>query len=688
MPSLSVKKDIQACYANVKTQLAHFAPRKAQSFLIAELAKTISGHYQPKRRILVAEAGTGIGKSFAYLLGSIPCALHDQKKVVISTATIALQEQLFHKDLPLFAKSYPKPFVFILAKGRQRYCCAQKLANALHDAAHEQTMLFEWQPSPYQQALLKELHDALQSGRWDGDRDSWPDALSEQLWQAIVSDRHTCHSGLAQHRSCPFSKAREQLTKADVIITNHNLLMADLDLGGGAILSAPDQTYYMIDEAHHLPHTARELCAASASLLSNTTMLHKLAQATPRFALLAKIADSNPKLLDDLSAANQQSIALLSDTMAQLQNLPLDGDGQHRFCHGELPEQLAILAKNLNSSCRQTSDLVAKMHGQLTEQLTNNHTSQAQTALSESAYFVARTQNLAKVWQLVAAPLAKGSPPPVRWISKAKQENEYNIHVSTFDVSEQLETQLWSKAAAIGLFSATLRSMNSFNFFCAQTGLSQDDGTQFIALPAPFDHKKNGNLIIPQNDYLPDQPQFTRHLPKILRKFLQDQKATLVLFCSYWQMNETAQALAEYCQKNGWALHVQGEKSRNELIKAHIACCKAGQVSILFGTNSFAEGLDLQGELLTNLIITKLPFAPPSSPIEQAHAEYIIRHGGNPFAQLTIPQACKQLVQATGRLLRSEQDCGRIILLDRRIVTKSYGKALLAALPPFSVTID
>ena len=179
-----------------------------------------------------------------------------------------------------------------------------------------------------------------------------------------------------------------------------------------------------------------------------------------------------------------------------------------------------------------------------------------------------------------------------------------------------------------------------------------------------------------------------KDLIEILPKYLEDNKANLVLFSSYWQMNQVADALSSDFIKRGWALQVQGESSRAEILKKHKKLVEQKKTSILFGTGSFSEGLDLPGELLENLIITKIPFGVPTSPVEQAHSEYIEKKGGNPFMQITVPDASKKLIQSVGRLLRKERDSGRVTILDRRLVTKRYGQALIDSLPPFKRKIE
>ncbi|PMN88889.1 ATP-dependent DNA helicase DinG [Enterovibrio norvegicus] len=690
MLSPSTKKDIRSSYENLRAQLQNFIPRKAQNFLVAELAKTLAGEYNPKRRIMVAEAGTGIGKSMAYLLGSIPYALNNNKKVVVSTATVALQEQLIEKDLPLFRRVVTREFSFVLAKGRQRYCCGQKLAAFASEEGHGQQALFEHKPKKAEIALMNDLHNAYAKGKWSGDRDAWPKPIPDTIWQSIVSDKHTCHSGLTAHRGCPFAKARENLDKADVIVANHSLLMADLELGGGVILPEPEQTLYMIDEAHHLPIVARDFSAASASLLGAASWLEKLNQSASKLANAGDIKRSS-RFLDSLQTGIQDLIPSLRSARDMLSDMPLNNDGVYRFEDGELPEALFNLSKETQKAAKKANQSLAKLHDLVSERVKDGEIAArlADPIQAESAFFLQRLENLEKVWTLMAQPNANKGAPLARWIQRdAERETDLVVHVSPLEIGWRLDQLLWSRAAGVSLMSATLRALNQFSYFCRQVGLDENDGTRFLALPSPFNYEENAQLVVPNVPFEPQQEQFTAMLPDILLEYLEGQTASLVLFSSYWQMNQVAEKLRLQIKKNGWHLHVQGEASRTATLDAHRKCCEQGKVSILFGTGSFSEGVDLPGNQLTNLIITKIPFAVPTSPVEEAHAEYVERKGGNPFMQISVPEASKKLIQSAGRLLRKEQDSGRVVLLDRRVINRRYGKALLDSLPPFKRVIE
>jgi ATP-dependent DNA helicase DinG len=685
-----IKSDIKQCYENLGNQLDNFIPRRAQNYLVAEIAKTLAGEYHQKHRMLVGEAGTGIGKSLAYLLGGIPFALFNNKKLLISTATVALQEQLINKDLPLFNRIYPKEFSFILAKGRQRYCCNHKLEACCATNNDQQVTLWEEKPKKSDLDLLRRMLKATQDGKWDGDRDSWPTTIPDRVWPQIMADKHSCHAGLPQHRSCPFAKAREHLDKADVIIANHALLMADIELGGGVILPEPEQTIYVIDEAHHLPKVARDFSSAASSLKGAATWLEKLNQTIGKLAELAEY-----KKAARFQDAILENIQHLIPTLRQVANNVDAGmfskDGIYRFEHGELPAWLEQEAKGCKDASKKALQSLGKIHDLISERLKDNEIQQrlGEQALAESGVYLQRLENLEKVWALMAQPKKDKGAPLARWIEKnPDNEGDYIIQVSPLEVGYRLDQLLWSRAAGAILVSATLRALNQFTYFCRQVGIYEMDSTRFLALASPFDYQNNARLVIPALSLEPQADKFTDLLIKTLPEYLEGETASLVLFSSYWQMNKVADELRPLAKKNKWELLVQGEESRHITLKKHKDNCKNGKPSILFGTGSFSEGLDLPGNLLQNLIITKIPFGVPTSPVEEAHAEYIESCGGNPFMQISVPEASKKLIQSVGRLLRKEEDTGRVVLLDRRIINRRYGKALLDSLPPFKRVIE
>ncbi|WP_038174535.1 ATP-dependent DNA helicase DinG [Vibrio pacinii] len=690
MITSKAQQAIRASYQNLQFQLDNFVPRRAQNYLVAEIAKTLCGEYHKSTRIIVAEAGTGIGKSISYLMATIPVAVLSKRKVVISTATVALQEQLINKDLPLYRRLTDFEFSFLLAKGRQRYCCAEKLAS-VSGVDGGQLAMFESKPKKKDIEQLETMYKSLAQGKWDGDRDAWPKPIKDEIWQNIVSDKHSCNNSMPAHRDCPFQKARAEIDKADVIIANHSLVMADADLGGGVILPEPENTFYIFDEAHHLPHVARDHSSASASLKGAASWLERLNQSVSKFANMAE-EKRVARFRNELQDSVQQLIPSLSQLATRFDPTHFN-DNIYRFENGELPSWLDEEAKDLKKLTSKGAQAVAKVADLIAERVKDGELSNrlAEPALAELGFYIQRMDNLAQVWRLMAEPMREKGAPLARWLEvSSEREGDFTVNVSPLEVGWQLDQQLWSRCVGAVLTSATLRALNSFSFFCRQAGISEkaDDGVRFLALASPFDYAAQAELHLPKTKCEPQMPQFTDYLIEALPDLIEDKKANLVLFASYWQMNQVAQALSNPMQKKGWTLQVQGQQSRSEILKKHKTLVQCQKTSVLFGTGSFSEGLDLPGELLENLIITKIPFAVPTSPVEQAHAEYIESRGGNPFMQISVPEASKKLIQSVGRLLRKERDSGKVIILDRRLVTKRYGSALLDSLPPFKRVIE
>jgi ATP-dependent DNA helicase DinG len=686
----TLKTQIRSIYKDIAAALPNFVSRREQNYMVAEISKTLAGEYDKQRRIIVVEAGTGIGKSLSYILGAIPLALASKKKVCIATATVALQEQLLHKDLPFFLQQSGLNFRFGLVKGRQRYVCLAKLELLI--GADNGTQMAMWQTKPDHaqvemlQSLLKDYHN----GQWNGELDTLKTPLPDHLWQQIACDKHSCHRQLASHRLCPFHKAREDVDTWDVLIANHSLLFADLELGGGVILPDPADLFYVIDEAHHLPTVARDFSSAQSTLRGACDWLEKIAKTSAKLQNQIKSnniiapAQAMQDHIGDLTALLNQ-VAHFCDGQSRLFDNP---ENRLRFEHGRLPPTLLLQAENLATAANLAVKQFNKMLSLLGEAIKDGDIPkhQAEALLSETGFMLQRLENLAKLWKMMAKEDKHKGAPLARWVELLSgKQLDYLFSASPIEVGFMLESLLWQKAAGVVLCSATLRALNSFDHFCHQVGLSVNDGSRYLALQSPFDYENNATLFLPRMKTEPSDDNYTQELAEQILTLVDGEMATLVLFASYWQMEKVVELIDG---KLKLPLLVQGTAPRQQLLETHKALCDKGEPSIIFGTGSFSEGLDLPGEYLTNLIVTKLPFAVPTSPVEQAHAEYIKVKGGNPFLQLTIPDASRKLIQSCGRLLRKEQDYGRISILDRRLVSKRYGKALLDALPPFRRVIE
>ncbi|KZN58881.1 ATP-dependent DNA helicase DinG [Pseudoalteromonas luteoviolacea] len=689
MLSDSLKKTVRHAHQNIANQLEDYRPRSSQNYLVAEIAKTLAGEYHKSQRICVIEAGTGTGKSLAYCLGALPLALAKKKKLVISTATVALQEQLIEKELPFFKEHSGIDFKFDLVKGRQRYICVQKLMAAVNED-ETQISLVPTTTSPLtdmEQKCLRELAHAYQNKQWAGDRDSWEDTIPDKVWNLIACDKHACQRQMKSHHLCPFHLARQKIQQMDVLVINHALLLADLELGGGTILPEPEETFYVVDEAHHLPHITRDFSSAAATIKGTIEWLEKLLKFSGRMAsaiVSQKAIGQNFKLND---AANDVSKLLKSvrDSLDQ-SDFKYNDDDTYRFIHGEVPESLTTQAKDIADATLDALRALNKMHDALTTDVSDGDVQAflADPFLVESGQYINRLEQLNKLWFSYAA---KGeSTPHARWIKRMeyKHHHDHLLCDCPIEVGFYLKDKLWRECAGAVLCSATLTALGSFDHFSKESGLASEPGVKFIKADSPFDYDKQAILHIPKTKVEPTDKTFSDFLADALPTYLDKNKANLVLFASYWQMSHVVTAL----RKKKLSILVQGEMSREALLNRHKAAIDLGAGSILFGTQSLSEGLDLPGKYLENLVVTKIPFAVPTSPVEEAQAEFIQSKGGNPFLSITVPDAAKKLVQSCGRLLRKETDSGRITILDRRLITKRYGKAMLETLPPFARQID
>ena len=591
----------------------------------------------------------------------------------------------------LFLKNHAGiDFNYTLVKGRQRYVCATKLAQAVADDDSPQVgFTFAEKPSDNDIKLLKEMHKALVDKHWQGDRDSWQSPIPQHLWQQIQSDKHSCLRHLSEHTHCPFHKARETMDASDVLVINHSLLLADLDLGGGKILPEPDDCFYVIDEAHHLPRVARDHASASVTLKGSLEWLNKLQETGDKIAKLVKSQSAispSLRIADDVQEINAELTKVLSFISANASHY-FAKEKSFRFEHGIIAKELKNWAEDIAELAKKLISQTEKLYKLLMEAVKENEVALylAEPLLAEAGFMINRLENLQALWSMYAKTDNEKATPLARWLELSEgKKQDYVLSASPIEVGFTLEDGLWQKCAGAVLCSATIRALNSFEHFQRQAGLSHNDGSQYQYVSSPFDYQNNATLVIPAMKHEPSHDKFTDEIITKLPELLPRKAASLVLFSSYWQMEQTAAAL----RKKGFKLLVQGEQSRQSIIERHKNLTDRAMTSIVFGTQSFSEGLDLPGKYLTNVVITKLPFSVPTSPVEEAHAEHITDKGGNPFMSLSVPEASKKLIQACGRLLRNEKDTGTITILDRRLVSKRYGKSLLDSLPPFKRNIE
>lgn len=699
----ALKDDIRQAY-NALMESKQLTPRWGQRQMIAEIANTlgrIPGPGQPTAKepaVCVIEAGTGTGKTIAYAVTAIPMAQALGKRLVVATATIALQEQFVNKDLPDIKHHSGLEFSYALAKGRRRYICLSKLDRLLVEGQGDSAMLPLYPdemgaPSAAEaMPVYNAMIDALGRGQWDGDRDNWPDNIADEVWWGVTTDHAQCTGRRCPNISqCSFFKARDELQNADIIVTNHDLTLSDLALGGGAILSPPEDSIYVFDEGHHLPDKALSHFSSFCRLHTTIAWLEDskkvLAQAAPVLAgldALDRLLKSLPADMDEAITSMQAAEQCVSRLFEDVDTEGSRDDPQLRFESGLVPEDLRNLAVTLASQFQKLASGLARMEAVLEDALDDDFSGMDKSDLEtwhiNLGGMLGRAEGALALWEAYATGGENEEPPQARWITLLNSGGNFgfDLRCSPILASDILTENLWSRAAGVIVTSATITALNSFERFMLHSGSPREGNYKQVA--SPFDYA-NAVFSVPPMDCEPGDAQ--AHTDAIIAKLptlLNLDEGSLVLFSSRRQMNDVYDGVMGSL---GDRILVQGDYSKQEILRRHRESLDNGEGSVIFGLASFAEGVDLPGDYCRHVVIAKIPFAVPDSPLEAALAEWVETQGRNPFMEISVPDAALRLVQAAGRLLRTETDTGRVTLLDKRVISKRYGRAILDSLPPF-----
>ena len=695
------KKAIQTAYSRFLAA-KQLSPRYGQKLMIAEIARTLGsieldeeGIRQSNGHLCVVEAGTGTGKTVAYLLASLVVAQALEKKVVIATATIALQEQVVLKDLPEIIRHSGLNFQYSLAKGRGRYLCLSKLDRMLTATDDAQFIpLYEDEAGTYSEAeakLYQQMMTSLSQGKWDGDRDSWEDEIEQPTWQRVTTDHRQCTGRKCSHvRHCAFFNAREALDEASVVVANHDLVLADIALGGGAILPAPEESIYIFDEGHHLPAKALSHFANHTRFKSTIRWLGQSEGQWPSLLQTVEAATYFVQLSQPLEAGLKNVRSIMENGLHILQNLTLTVDRSEmtprlRFEQGVVPDPLELLATSLKKAFADLALLLEKLHKELDELLNDDYPSVPRVDLENLfpviGSWLARANGNLELWGSYAHTAVNEEWPIARWITLVEFNDivDFELVSSPILASRALEKDLWSRCCGAVITSATLTALNSFDRFKYHAGTYKD--SCYSVVPSPFNYAENAVLHLPKHAVEANNAQLhTDSVVELLEQIIVMDEGTLVLFSSRRQMRDVFDRLPN---KLTDMILMQGVESKQALLQKHRSLIDKQVGSIIFGLASFAEGVDLPGKYCQHVIIAKIPFAVPDDPLEAALAEWVEAKGGNAFMQITVPDASIRLIQACGRLLRTESDTGKVTILDKRLVTKQYGKAILNSLPPF-----
>ncbi|HZX70143.1 MAG TPA: ATP-dependent DNA helicase DinG [Rhodanobacter sp.] len=698
----TTKDAIRAAYARLKEGLPGFRARASQGRMIAEVAKSF-GH---TGGVAVIEAPTGTGKSMAYLIAGVEVARFQKKKLLIATATVALQEQLVQRDIPLYLKLNRIEAKVALAKGRGRYMCPRNLlmaANSINDAqlglAGFEADLLLWNKPPQardKQALAK-LREAFDRNEWDGDMDSAPEPVSDLLRPMITTSAGGCtNRKCGQFMLCPFFAARRAVDDAEIIVANQDLVLADLTMPGeegadgipawgGVILPRPDETLYIFDEGHHVPGKAIDRGAAEVYMATTVRQLSRLGR-----QVHAAYSLTDKERLGKLSLdQGDQKLQELSNTLEELEKAirlawvpdPGETEPMYRGSLGQLPEPWVEHARMLDVLTGQVQRWLGAVRRAVVEMTDGGPT---QEALSrELGMALERIGRQAACWRAWSSDDPDDAPPLARWTTLGTDQ-QLVCHASAVSAAGLLRNVLWGNASGVVMTSATLSAGGNFRGFADAIGLPDEAVT--VSLPSPFDLAMQARLEVPAMRTMPDAREaHAQEISEWLAENLDWDAGNLVLFTSRVKLERVLQKLPIAQVRK---VRAQGSLGKSQLVAEHCADIEAGKGSTLFGLASFGEGLDLPGKLCETVVITQLPFAVPTDPVGATYAEWLESRGRNPFIEVSVPEATRLLTQYCGRLIRNETDHGRIVLLDRRVVTKRYGAGMLRALPPFQRVIE
>lgn len=693
MPCLTepLKQEIREAYARLAGTMPGFCRRPQQQVMVAEVSKALTvGPDEVSAsfpKIALINGPTGVGKTVGYLLPALLVARARKLKLVVSTGTVALQEQLINKDLPALARYAGLTFTAVLAKGRGRYLCVERLKHCLGaDGAADGAASAVWERPPTRDELqvLDDLGRGFDAGHWNGDRDALPQSVEDGLWRRVTNDGTGCAGRKCPgYDSCAYFKARAQIESADVVVANHDLVLTAYANEGSAL---PDlsSTLLVMDEAHHVPDTAIAHSAASFSVGMAASWARKLPVAlTAAF----KIAP-NPALETRMREASVQIASLLSlfqgDAITDLAETgDLSVDRPMLFRKGivppEIQERLEAMAKLVSSLSSGLGALLDAISAAASAGLSNPEAcSRAQMDLFA---FGARFASVEETLEMLALPSAPDGLPVAKWLSLAPRADDVLLNASFVSAANLLPALLWGPAAGVVLTSATMASLTDFAFFRRSAGLLNLPVRE-LDLPSPFDFPSQGALAVPKMRSNPSVPAaHTAELQTLIPSYIAEATTGCLILCtSRKQMDAIYSAIpADLLTR----VLRQGDLPKQQIVAAHMAAIDAGRPSVILALQSFGEGVDLPGRYCEHLVITKLPFAPPDGPVDAALAEWLEANGRNSFAEISLPRAALKLVQWAGRLIRTETDTGRVTLLDRRVVSKPYGRLLVASLPPF-----
>ncbi len=660
-------------------EIPDFEERDGQKDMVRYVSQAFNNN-----TILLVEAGTGIGKSFAYLIPSIEWALLNKERVVISTNTINLQEQILKKDLPTLAKILRKDFKYTLMKGRGNYVCINRVMEIAQDMF---SFLDEDENEQFNYIL-----DWIEKTE-DGSNSDLPFNPSYLLWEKINSKSETCLGTKCRYFSrCFVNKVKREAIKSHIVVTNHHYFLADSNLIDLSTSILPNFDRVIFDEAHRLEDSATSFFTKEITLPGIINLLNQMFKIGKNgkekgyFSYLrnkgiiengvfqklkgfiGNIEKSAKNLFSELSDFIDLLVERSSESFTEYRVFEINYQIQNT---PEWDSKIIPLIGDFYKAIVSLEDCLNELRSYLEKRKADIHLKQV------DGY----TLRIIDIIQTLDIFLKEEDEDYVRWIEK--RNDRVLISVALIDVGKKLKEMIYEKSKSTILTSATLTIDNNFDFIKSRLGIGNDAVTSVVS--SPFNYSKQMKILIQNDTEEPASPGYINSIANSVKTIIEKTGGnTLILFTSYNALNMVFAIVKNSVESSKYIFLKQGDMSRHRLLEEF----KYQKNAVLFGTESFWEGIDVPGDALQCVIITKLPFKVPNDPVIKARMKKIEMEGKNPFISYLLPLAVIKIKQGVGRLIRKKSDKGVIVILDKRIITKNYGRIFLRSLPDASVFIS